>query len=158
VLEAYCYDSNDKLCKVGRFGFTTERGPPAPPIQETIKDVYGIDGIIAGIGAIIYMFVEPQFRKRNIGALALEVISLIHAIQGIDFTVLVVDDDGSSKLIDWYTQHGYSRAPKLQEILGSPNGINGITMIAPTNRILPIDCSKLIKGVVIEVAVYLSFI
>jgi GNAT superfamily N-acetyltransferase len=139
LLEAHCRLDNNKLTKVGRFGFTTERGPPAPPIQETVQDLYGITTLV-GVGAIIYMYVEPPYRKRNVGAMALEVISLIHAIQGIDFTVLVVDDDGSGKLIDWYTQHGYGKAPKLQDILGSPNAQNGITMIAPTNRILPHDC------------------
>jgi hypothetical protein len=142
VLEAHCRNATTKrLEKVGRFGFTTERGPSAPPIQETVKDIYGLSpNVMVGVGAIIYMFVEPQYRKRNIGALALQIISLIHAVQGIDFTVLVVDDNGSGKLVEWYTQNGYSKAPKLQEILGSPNAVNGITMISPTNRILPYDC------------------
>ncbi|KAG7340562.1 hypothetical protein IV203_024105 [Nitzschia inconspicua] len=142
VLEAHCYNDengNSKLVNVGRFGFTTERGPPAPPIQETVQDLYGITSLV-GVGAIIYMFVEPPYRKRDIGSLALEVISLIHAIQGMDFTVLVVDDDGSGRLIEWYLRHGYSRAPKLQDLLGSPNANNGITMIAPTNQVLPFDC------------------
>jgi GNAT superfamily N-acetyltransferase len=138
VLEAYF-----RRTKVGRFGFSTERGPPAPPLRETVSDLY--DGVhvpaAAGVGAIVYMHVEPEYRGRNIGAMALEVISLIQAIQGIDFTVLVVDDDGSGKLIDWYLRHGYSKAPKLQDILGSPGGKNGITMIAPTNSILPCDCT-----------------
>lgn len=142
VLEAYCRDDvSGKVEKVGRFGFTTQRGPPAQPFQDTVNDIYDIpSNIMVGVAAIVYMYVEPNYRKREIGSLALDVISLIHAIQGCDFTVLVVDDDGSGKLIDWYLRHGYSRAPKLQDILGSPNAVNGITMIAPTKRILPDDC------------------
>jgi hypothetical protein len=147
VVEAYCYSSDTeniynrpKLVQVGRFGFTTEVGPSAPPIQETVNDLYGISNVTVGVGAIIYMFVEQQYRKRNIGALALEVISTIQAIQGIDFTMLVVDDNGSGKLVEWYLQRGYSKAPKLQDLLGSPHAEHGIAMIAPTNRSLPSDC------------------
>lgn len=136
LLEAY-YGNE----KIARFGFTTERGPPAPPIQETVSDLYKIDpNIMVGVAAIIYMFVEPKYRKRKVGTLALQVISLIHAIQGCDFTVLVVDDNGSGKLIDWYERNGYSKAPKLQAILGSPNAVNGITMISPTKQVLPDGC------------------
>jgi GNAT superfamily N-acetyltransferase len=147
VLEAYYRPNSDgddkknKYIKIGRFGFTTERGPPAPPIQESVQDIYNLDtNTMVGVAAIIYMFVEPEYRKKELGTLALQVISLIHAIQGCDFTVLVVDDDGSGKLIDWYEQKGYSKAPKLQNMLGSPNAINGITMMTPTNRILPQGC------------------
>jgi hypothetical protein len=142
VLEAYCRPSDSKkYVKIGRFGFTTERGPPANPIQESVQDIYSLSmNTMVGAAAIIYMFVEPEYRKKELGTLALQVISLIHAIQGCDFTILVVDDNGSGKLIDWYEQKGYSKAPKLQNMLGSPNAINGITMMAPTNRILPQDC------------------
>jgi GNAT superfamily N-acetyltransferase len=144
VLEAYYRrsdDDSDTYVKIGRFGFTTERGPPAPPIQESVHDIYGLDtNIMVGVAAIIYMFVEPEYRKKEVGTLALQVVSLIHAIQGCDFTVLVVDDNGSGKLIEWYEQKGYSKAPKLQNMLGSPNAINGITMMAPTQRILPEGC------------------
>lgn len=139
LLEAHTHDASGRLVKVGRFGFTTERGAPAEPIQETVGDLYGISNLV-GVGAIIYMFVEPEYRKRNIGTMALEVIRCIHAIQGCDFTILVVDDDGSGKLVDWYETNGYSKAPKLQEILGSPNAVNGISMIAPTNLSLDEDC------------------
>jgi hypothetical protein len=142
VLEAH-YRPNDssKYEKIGRFGITTERGPSNPPIQETVNELYSIDPRISvAVAAIIYMVVEEPYRKRNVGGLALEVISLIHAIQGSDFTVLVVDDNGSGKLIDWYAKYGYSKAPKLQEVLGSPNAIHGITMIAPTRQIVPDNC------------------
>ena len=139
LLEAHTRDANGKLVKVGRFGFSTVRGPPAEPIQETVGDLYGINTLV-GVGAIVYMFVEPEYRKRNIGVMALEVIRCIHAIQGIDFTVLVVDDNGSGKLNDWYEQNGYARAPKLQNILGSPDAIHGVTMIAPTALSLDDDC------------------
>jgi ribosomal protein S18 acetylase RimI-like enzyme len=143
LLEAYIKDNNNnnKLIKVGRFGFTTERGPRAPQIQDTVQDLYGIsNNIIIGVAAIIYMYIEPEYRKNDIGKLALEVIGYIHSIQGCDFTVLVVDDNGSGKLIDWYTKHGYSKAPKIQNIMGSPDGVHGITMIAPTNSKIDQDC------------------
>jgi ribosomal protein S18 acetylase RimI-like enzyme len=92
------------------------------------------------VGAIIYMFVEPDYRKRNVGTMALEVISLIQAIQYCDFTILVVDDNGSGKLVEWYEKNGFSKAPKLQDMLGSPNAVNGVTMIAPTRQVLPPEC------------------
>ena len=87
------------------------------------------------------MYVEPEYRGRNTGGLALEVISLIHAIQACDFTVLVADDNGSKKLVEWYEKNDYTVAPKLQDCLGSPNEIHGVTMISPTKRILPPNCS-----------------
>jgi len=86
------------------------------------------------------MCIEPQFRNRQVGALALDVISTIHSIQGCDFTILVADDDGSGNLIRWYEEHGFSRAPLLQELLGSPNGEYGVTMIAPTNNEIDVAC------------------
>lgn len=149
VLEAYSTRVNDsngkrsskKLVKIGRFGITTETGPPMTAIQETVADLYGVNpqGLVR-TAAIIYMFVEPEFRHRETGKLALEVITLIHAFQGCDFTVLVADDNGSGKLVDWYQRHGFLRAPNLQDLFGSPNEKFGVTMIAPTQSILPTDC------------------
>lgn len=77
------------------------------------------------------MFVEPGYRNRDVGALALEVISAIQSVQAVDFTVLVADDNGSGGLVRWYEEHGYSKAPKLQDILGSPDEQNGVAMISP---------------------------
>jgi GNAT superfamily N-acetyltransferase len=140
VLEAHVPEGK-RYKKIGRFGFTTQRGPPAPPIQETVSDIYNISpNIMVGTAAIIYMFIEPEYRKRELGTLALQVISLIHAIQDCDFTILVVDDNGSGKLIEWYEKKGFTKAPKLQDMLGSPDAVHGVTMIAPTNRILPNGC------------------
>ena len=120
--------------QIAKFGITTTRGPPAPPIDETIQDIYGIDLPFngAGVAAIIYMYVEPEYRKLGIGQLALEAIAAIQTVQGCDFTVLVADDDGSNKLVEWYQRNGYSLAPKLQDIFGSPGGKFGVTMIRPT--------------------------
>ena len=136
ILQAY-YRPPGSLRKrqIARFGITTVRGPSAPPIEETATDLYGIEQFpLGGIGAaaIIYMFVEEEYRKRDIGVLALEVISAIHTVAGCDFTLLVADDDGSGKLVDWYERHGFSKAPKLQDMMGSPGGKFGVSMIAPT--------------------------
>jgi hypothetical protein len=147
VLEAYTRvrksnsSTKTKLVKIGRFGITTENGPPVLSIQETVHDLYGLDpNVFVRTAAIIYMFVEPEYRKRELGTLALQVIPLMHSIQGCDFTVLVADDNGSGKLVEWYQQHGYMLAPKLQDVFGSPNQKFGITMIAPTQSVRPKDC------------------
>ena len=102
-------------------------------VDTTIRETYNISPrpLSATIAAIIYMFVEPEYRSRNVGALALEVISAIQSVQAVDFTVLVADDNGSGGLVKWYEEHGYSKAPLLQTILGSPDKQNGVAMIAP---------------------------
>ena len=147
ILQAY-YRPPGSLRKkqIARFGVTTVRGPSAPPIEETAADVYGITQLpLGGIGAaaIIYMFVEEEYRKRAIGELALQVILTIHTVAGCDFTLLVADDNGSGKLVEWYERNGFSRAPKLQDMMGSPGGKFGIAMIAPTQ--LPEDFFEQVK-------------
>ena len=102
-------------------------------VDTTIREIYNINPapLSATIAAIIYMFVEPEYRNRDVGALALEVISAIQSVQAVDFTVLVADDNGSGGLVRWYEDHGYSKAPLLQNILGSPDKQNGTAMISP---------------------------
>lgn len=122
--------------RIGKFGITTVRGPPASAVDESAEESFGVKlkGRSVGAAAIIYMFVEPAYRKRGLGELALEVISVIHAVQGCDFTMMVCDDRGSGALIKWYESHGYKQAPKLQALLGSPNKEYGTAMISPTQR------------------------
>lgn len=133
MLEAYYKEPGKRKKKIGRFGFTTSRGPSSPEIDTTIREIYNINPppLSATIAAIIYMFVEPEYRNRNIGALSLEVISAIQSVQAVDFIVLVADDNGSGSLVNWYQEHDYSKAPLMQDILGSPNEKNGISMISP---------------------------
>jgi len=123
--------------QVGRFGITTTRGPPCCEMDESVTDLFGVNMPGAGAAAIIYMFVEPDFRGRGIGSLALELIAAIHAARGISFTVLVADDNGSNSLVNWYEnqplERKFKKAPKLQSLLGSPNGKYGVTMLAPTS-------------------------
>lgn len=128
--------------KIGRFGLTTIRGPPARCIDESVEQIYGIDlqGRHVSSAAITFMCVEPQFRKRNVGTLALDVISTIHSIQGCDFTLLVADDDGSGNLVSWYENHGFSQAPLLQDLFGSPGKQFGVAMIKPTNNEIDVAC------------------
>lgn len=134
LLEAHYKEPGTfKKSKIARFGITTTRGPSCEEIDETIRGLYKINPppLAAAIAAIVYMYVEPDHRGKNVGGLALEVISAIHTVQGVDFTVLVADDDGSGKLVDWYEQMGYAKAPLLQGVLGSPGGEFGTAMIHP---------------------------
>ena len=103
-------------------------------VDTTIRELYNINpSLSATIGAIIYMFIEPEYRKFGVGSLALEVISAIHSVQAVDFTVLVADDNGSGGLVRWYESHGFSKAPLMQKVLGSPDGKFGTAMIRPVS-------------------------
>mmetsp|Transcript_28000 Transcript_28000/g.56216 ORF Transcript_28000/g.56216 Transcript_28000/m.56216 type:complete len:290 (-) Transcript_28000:7678-8547(-) len=134
MLEAYYREPGGLLKRrrmIGRFGFTTSRGPSNTEIDTTIRQVYNINPppLSATIAAIIYMYVEPPYRHRDVGSLALTVISAIQSVQAVDFTVLVAA--GDERLVEWYEKNGYVRAPLLQEVMGSAGGEFGVTMIAP---------------------------
>ena len=140
ILEAYLATKkgSDKMKRIGRFGITTSPGPIAEPIQDAVSTIYGQNSQMpATSAAIIFMFVEEEYRKRNLGPLALEIISLIHATEGCNYTILLADDKGSGKLVQWYQRHGFRKAPTLQDFLGSPGGKYGTTMIAPTSKKVP---------------------
>ena len=143
LLECYVKEKGrPRAERIAKFGFTTEAGAPIPPIQDTVRDLYGRNpDILVRTGAVIYMFVEPQYRKRDVGTLGLEVISLVQACQNLDFCVLVANDKGSGRLISWYERHNFQRAPKLQDAFGSPNAVFGVTMIAPTKKQVPDNCT-----------------
>ena len=132
TLEAWIQQGEDRV-KVGRFGLTVTAGPPHPALFETIQNLQtnNPDLEYGTAAAIIYMFVEEDYRKRGLGTLALQVISWIHAKIDCGYTLLVTDDNGSGKLVTWYEDHGFTKAPLLQELMGSPNGMYGLTMIAP---------------------------
>lgn len=72
LLEAYGLPKKSifpwrRRTKIGRFGFTTMAGPSNVPIQETVHDLYELDvNRPYRVGAIIYMFVEEEFRKVSI--------------------------------------------------------------------------------------------
>jgi len=135
VLEVYVDDDDDgekrrRQKQIARFGITTKSGPPCPEIIQTLSDTSDVD---VGVAAIIYMYINPSHRGRGVGERALQVIRAIHAHQKCDYTVLVADDDGSGKLVKWYERNGFRRAPLLQEVMGSPGGSYGVTMIGERN-------------------------
>ena len=132
--------------RIAKFGITSQSGPLAGPIVETIQDAFQeTPAQDTGLAAIVYMVVEQDFRGRSLGQLALDIIGLIHYSVGCGYTVLVADDKSgeAQTLVKWYERHGFARAPKLQDFMGSPNGQYGITMIGPTKSEPP-------QGVTIE--------
>lgn len=160
-------NNNNNSSLIGRFGIITQPGPAVGEIQQTIRLLYQDEVLLdenendndeddddsnnsrpIGIGAIKYMFVNQEYRSRNIGTLALQMISYIHSCQNCDYCILVADDktnesnnnNNTKRLVSWYERCGnYTIAPLLQNFLGSPNEIYGISMIAPIlqNQRLP---------------------
>jgi GNAT superfamily N-acetyltransferase len=122
LLEVYLKDHSPqakwgakKQTRIGRFGISLEPGPVIPALEDTIVQLYGASQAYSApmtAAALIYMYVEPEHRQRNLGTLALEVIRSIHASLGCQYTILVADDQGSGSLIDWYRiarSHGQSQ-------------------------------------------------
>lgn len=128
--------------QIGRFGITTKPGPSYPIIVQQASKLFPKQRIpdVVQTAAIQYMVVEPDYRKRNIGSLALQVIAHIQAFQNCDFCMLVADDNGSGRLVEWYEQHGFLQAPMLQDFLGSPERRYGVTMMGFTNATIPDGC------------------
>lgn len=110
-----------------------------PTVDTTIRELYSINPRheTASIAVIINIFVEPEYRKLGVGSLALEVISAIHSIQGVGYTVLVADDNGTGRLVKWYESNGFSKAPLILQLLGSPRNRDGkfnMPMIRPVDQ------------------------
>lgn len=150
MLEAYCVDKDinrrSNRIKVGRFGILTQAGPCTHELKETVRGLNVFqqkddhDEVVKA-AAILYMYVEPEYRGRGIGHLALEVIAALHAAWGCNYTLLVADDKTMDEsLIQWYEHHGYIRAPLLQDMLGSPRKSYGVAMIGRTQPFFPQDC------------------
>jgi GNAT superfamily N-acetyltransferase len=153
---------------IGRFGIVTEPGPIVPqPLKEVVNRIYYSNSSISSstmnlwldtntkdirAGAIVYMFVEQEYRGLNIGDMALKVIHTIQRSCQCTYTILVANDKTPTrehrtnprsdsdtttaagryddmKLVQWYRRNGYHVAEEIQEMLGSPNGIYGIAMI-----------------------------
>lgn len=138
LIQAFLKNDNNNTAPVARFGITVDPGPSTESMVETARSAWGDSDDLQVVlaGAIVYMFVEPEHRGRKIASLALDVIAYLQAARGCTHTVLVADDNGSGKLIEWYECHGFVRAPRLQELLGSPNAIYGTTMMGRTKQVM----------------------
>jgi hypothetical protein len=175
IAELQAYDKQSNIL-IGKFGIIAQPGPPLQPFIDTVQQIYpsysttpkvSVDTKeeedddneeLPRVGAIKYMSVPTEYRKRNIGTLALQLISYIQSSQGCNYIVLVADDKSNNendnvgtsstdntdetlldqqnqqqRLVQWYKNVGnYTIAPLLQDLLGSPDAIYGTTMITPT--------------------------
>jgi GNAT superfamily N-acetyltransferase len=127
VLEAW--DRRQPQQQIGRFGIMVRLGPSTPELVSALsrvttnKQLYSSSVMadndhnhhnVVAAAAIIYMYVEPSFRSRGLGALALQVIRYLHGdVLNCDYTILVADDKSSpteqrQKLVQWYNRQGFT--------------------------------------------------
>eukprot|EP01038_Epipyxis_sp_PR26KG_P009497 gene9497-12794_t len=66
------------------------------------------------IGIFVYMWVDPSYRGQDIGNFLLQLSISACLNKGDDFMLIVHDDNGSGKLIDYYIDRGFV---ELDEIL-----------------------------------------
>lgn len=129
-----------------------------PELEDTVRKIYhnnksnqNHDPLRAA--AILYMFVEPEFRGRNIGQQALRIIAYLHHVAGCNYTILIADDQQrdtttttrTGRLVRWYERSGYTIAPDLEDMMGTARGTLGVPMIAPVH-----ESSELPEGVFLE--------
>ena len=62
---------------------------------------------LATIGLFVYMWIAPALRKKLIGNILLEEGKGLCRGLGADHMILVHDDNGSGKLITYYTDRGF---------------------------------------------------
>ena len=161
ILEGYLptrqIDSKKKKKKnpVIRMGFTTQAGPPLPLHPTTLEQLKLVsttnnindDDTLIRTMALIFLWIDPQYRGLQWGIQAMRIVRYIHFTLGADCTVIVANDKGSGRLVPWYEQQGFVQALELQECLGSPNQIYGTAMVGRT-----LADDELAKSLVIEYA------
>lgn len=62
---------------------------------------------VAVVGLFVYMWITPSLRRRNLGDILLEKGKGLCAEFGANFMILVHDDNGTGKLIDYYSNRGF---------------------------------------------------
>lgn len=147
VLEGYLPSQLDSKRKpVIRMGFTTQAGPSLPLHPTTLErlklfssnnksendNYYDENNTNIQTMALIFLWIDPQYRGLQWGIQAMRIVRYIHYTLGAQCTVIVANDKGSGRLVPWYEQQGFVQALELQECLGSPNQIYGTAMVGRT--------------------------
>ncbi|GAX25619.1 hypothetical protein FisN_28Hh098 [Fistulifera solaris] len=135
VLKAYLPAQFATEKHVIRMGFTTQTGPPLPLLETTRRKLKCEDddeGNNLRTMALIFIWIDPQYRGLQWGIQAMQILRYIHFTMGADCTVIVANDKGSGRLVPWYEQQGFVQALELQDCLGSPNQIYGTAMVGRT--------------------------
>lgn len=80
-------------------------------LAENIRNIYGEDeegGVTATkVGFFMYMWITPKLRGGIIGDWLLRAASDVIVKRGDNFMMLVHDDDGSGRLVEYYRQRGF---------------------------------------------------
>ena len=115
---------------IGKAGLSTDAGT-SPRMDAALRELFGASRERedertferVAVPPIKYVFVDPRYRGFGLGRrLFLEAMSCL-ARRGFRFALIVVEDNGSGSLFDFYEQIGFVRA---EEQLGLPRA-----MIAP---------------------------
>ena len=100
--------TNRGVSNVGSFSKNTKSVSPTSTGSANTKWAAKSDlGGIAVVGLFVYMWITPTLRRRNLGDILLEKGKGLCAELGANFMILVHDDDGTGKLIDYYARRGF---------------------------------------------------
>ena len=84
--------------------------PATASLVKVIKESCNIeknDRNITMISLMIYMYVSEKYRKQNIGSTLLDILISKSIELHANYLLLVVDDNGTGKLFDYYKNKGF---------------------------------------------------
>lgn len=132
IVEAYLPTQPASTNPIIRMGMTTQAGASLP-LNQTTREKLNLSKINeASTMALIFLWIDPQYRGLQWGIEAMRIVRYIHFSLGAECTVIVANDKDSGRLVSWYEQQGFVQALELQECLGSPNQIYGTAMVGRT--------------------------
>ena len=76
-------------------------------MDEVIRATFGDDRENLPVTVFVYMWVNPQFRGRNIGDHLLSLAIEESLKKEVQYMLIVHDDQGSGKLIEYYESRGF---------------------------------------------------
>lgn len=76
-------------------------------MDKCIQNCFGIEKKDVPVGVLVYMWVDPDFRGNGIGLILLECVKKRCLEKGMEYLLLIHDDDGSGRLITFYEKQGF---------------------------------------------------
>ena len=94
------------LAPIGKVGMRPQSAS-TKAMDKFIQNCFGIKKEDVQVGVLVYMWVDPDFRGKGIGLILLDCVKRRCLEKGMEYLLLIHDDNGSGRLITFYEQQGF---------------------------------------------------